>query len=83
MNCPTKHRTKAIVYSCCYSGNASGLCVGANVWRVRGLALHVCEGLRVASVPAQGNLFAAKCAIMNECLLRLGFLNSKLSNDKK
>lgn len=34
------------------------------VWRVRWIALHVREGSRVASVPAQGNSFAAKCAIM-------------------
>lgn len=32
-----------------------GKCAGAAVGKAGWLALHVCEGLRVASVPAQGN----------------------------
>ena len=54
MNYPTKRETgqlnKHVVIA--PSGRT---CVGGYVWRERRLALHVCEGSRVASVPAQGN----------------------------
>lgn len=33
MNRPTKSRTKAIVYSCCYASEGSALCDGAAVGR--------------------------------------------------
>lgn len=36
MNCPTKSRTKAIVYSCCYASEGSALCAGAAVGRSDG-----------------------------------------------
>jgi hypothetical protein len=49
------------------------------VWRERGLALHVCEGSRVASVPAQGNLFAAKCAITVRRFARVGIFTTELN----
>lgn len=37
MNRPSKSRTKAIVYSCCYASEGSGLCAGAAVAKAGGL----------------------------------------------
>jgi len=40
----------------------------AYVAKARGLALHVCEGLRVDSVPAQGNSLHWQWHTTGECL---------------
>jgi len=42
-------------YSGCWQASVSRVRLGRTVGKARGVALHVCEGLRVASVPAQGN----------------------------